>query len=306
MSEQQPKVVYVMGAGRSGSTILGVTLGNCTDVLFAGELHLWLAKQGRSPLPGSERERFWGTVRDAVKDTPRVPARAARALEQSVAVLDPRGWRARRRLRGRYRHLTEEVFRATAEAAGATHVVDTSHFPRRAKELQALDGIELYLLFVVRSPASVIASYSRDDVEFPRFNALTTNAYLWLTYLLSLSVFLRHPRDRRLLVRYEAFVSSPQRVLQEILDCIGSTAEIPDLQALDTGVAFQGNRVLYSDVVALKSRPDRPSLSARLAALPSTPWSAVFSLLRPAASSRAPAPAAFAPAASDGAGEGRR
>lgn len=305
MSEQRPKVVYVMGAGRSGSTILGITLGNCTDVLFAGELHLWLAKQGISPLPGSERERFWSTVRDLVKDTPQVPARAARSLEQSVAVFRLGGWRARRRLRGRYRHLTEEVFRATAEAAGATYVVDTSHFPRRARELQSLSGIELYLLFVVRSPASVIASYRRDDVEFPRFNALTTNAYLWLTYLLSLSAFVRHPRNRRLLVRYEAFVSNPQRVLQEILDRIGSTADIPDLQALDTGVAFQGNRVLYSDVVALKSRPERPSLSARVAALPSTPWSAVFCLLRPAASSGAPTPVAST-AAADGADEGRR
>ncbi len=306
MSDEQPKVVYVMGAGRSGSTILGIALGNCTGVLFAGELHLWLAKQGKSPLPGTQRERFWATVRDAVKDTPRLPARAARSLEQSVAVFRVDGWRARRRLRGRYRRLTEDVFRATAKAAGATHVVDTSHFPRRARELQALSGIELYLLFVVRRPASVIASYRLDDVEFPRFNALTTNAYLWLTYLLSLPVFLRHPRERRLLVRYEAFVSNPERVLGEILDRIGSTADIPDLQALDTGVAFQGNRVLYSDVVALKSRADEPSLGARLAALPSTPWSAVFSLLRPAASAGPPSAAASAPAAAVGGDEGPR
>jgi hypothetical protein len=293
MSGQRPKVVYVMGAGRSGSTILGITLGNCAGVLFAGELHLWLAKQGRSPLPGAERERFWSAVCAAVADAPRLPARAARSIEQSVAVFSPRGWRTGRRLRGRYRALTEEVFRATAETAAATHVVDTSHFPRRAKELQALSGIELYLLFVVRSPASVIASYRRDDVEFPRFNAFTTNAYLWLTYILSLFAFLKHPRDRRLLVRYEAFVSNPEQVLQEILDCIGSEAEIPDLQALSTGVAFQGNRVLYADVVALKSRPDRPSLGARVAALPSLPWSAVFALLRPAASSGAAAGAAW-------------
>jgi hypothetical protein len=283
MSEQRPKVVYVMGAGRSGSTILGITLGNCAGVVFAGELHLWLAKAGISPLPGSERERFWSAVREDVKPPADLQAREARSLEQSAAVFRLGGRRARRRLRERYRRISEDVLRATARAAGATHVVDTSHFPRRARELQALTGIDLYLLFVVRSPASVVASYRRDDVEFPRFNLITTNAYLWLTYALSLLAFLRQPRDRRLLVRYEAFMADPDGVLREILDCVESSAEIPDLSALSTGVAFQGNKVLASEVVALKSKADRPSLSSRIAAVPSFPWSAVFARLRPAA-----------------------
>ncbi len=283
MSEEKPKVLYVMGAGRSGSTILGITLGNCRDMFFAGELHLWLAKRGRSPLPGKERAAFWSAVRDELEVTPDLPPRDARSLEQSAAVLRLGGRRGRRRLRERYRRITEDIFRATARTAGATHVVDSSHFPRRARELQALSGIDLYLLFVVRSPQSVIASYRRDDVEFPHFNALTTNAYLWLTYLLSLSVFLRHPRERRLLVRYESFIADPEGVLQDILDCVGSAAAIPDITALSTGLAFQGNRVLYSDVVALKDRPERPPRGASMAALPSLPWTAVFARLRPAA-----------------------
>jgi Sulfotransferase family len=291
MSDGKPKVVYVMGAGRSGSTILGITLGNCTGMLFAGELHLWLAKAGKSPLAGSERARFWSVVKENVKLAPELQAREARSLEQSAAIFRIGGWRARQRLRARYRRITEEVLRATARAAGATHVVDTSHFPRRARELQTLTGIELYLLFVVRSPASVVASYRRDDVEFPRFNSITTNAYLWLTYALSLLAFRRHPRERRLLVRYEAFMANPDGVLRDILDCVESPAEVPDLSALSTGVAFQGNKVLAAEVVALKSKAERPSLGARIAALPSLPWSAVFSRLRPAAAAVAPAPA---------------
>ena len=285
MSAENPKVVYVMGAGRSGSTILGITLGNCKDMFFAGELHLWFAKGGRSPLPGRERARFWSDVLEGLDVTPDVPAREARSLEQSVAIFRAKGRRARRALRPRYRRITQDIFHAIARTAEATHVVDTSHFPRRARELQALGGIDLYLLFVVRNPQSVIASYRRDDVEFPRFNALTTNAYLWLTYLLSLYVFLRHPRDRRLLVRYEAFVSDPEGVLLDILDCVESPADIPDLSALETGMAFQGNRVLRSDVVALKNRVDRPPRGSGIVALPSLPWTAIFSRLRPAARS---------------------
>ncbi len=47
-----------MGAGRSGSTTLGVTLGNCAGVLYAGELDNWLARSG-TPLESPERLRFW-------------------------------------------------------------------------------------------------------------------------------------------------------------------------------------------------------------------------------------------------------
>ena len=57
------KVIYVMGAGRSGSTILGVTLGNCERFFFAGELDKWLARSGVPQLEDAERIRFWSAVR---------------------------------------------------------------------------------------------------------------------------------------------------------------------------------------------------------------------------------------------------
>ena len=62
----RPQVVYVMGSGRSGSTILGLALGNCDGVFYAGELDNWLVRSGTPVLGGLERTRFWSTVRDDV------------------------------------------------------------------------------------------------------------------------------------------------------------------------------------------------------------------------------------------------
>jgi hypothetical protein len=257
---RRPRVVYVMGAGRSGSTILGITLGNCEGVFFAGELARWHRRAGE-PLAGAEREQFWS------------------------AAFDIGGWPAQRRLRGRYRRVTEDLYRAIARTAEATHIVDTSHFPRRARELQALSGIDLYLLLLVRDPQSIVAAHARTDVvQGPGFGTLTTNAYLWLTYLLSLLVFLRHPRKRRLLVRYEAFIANPEVVLQEILDQIEAPAAIPDLQALRTNVGFLGNRVLEADVVTLKRQLEPPAHRSRVTTFLQLPWRVVFSRLRPAVS----------------------
>jgi hypothetical protein len=281
---QKPKVLYVMGTGRSGSTILGIALGNCEGVFCAGELHLWLGRDGSSPLKGEERARFWQQVREQVDVPEGFPGREARALEKSTAALNPVSRLAARRLRAPYRRITEDLYRAVARVSGSTHVVDTSHFPRRARQLQALEGIELYVLFVVRNPQSVVASYSRDDVDFPKFGPLGTNAYMWLSYLLSLSVFLRQPRERRLVVRYEQLMADPETMLREILDRVGSTAQTPDLGALRTGFAFQGNALLRKDVVALERQPEKPAQGSRLTAFLSLPWRAIISRLQPVAS----------------------
>ena len=162
-------------------------------------------------------------------------------------------------------------------------MIDTSHYPLRARELGALRGIDLYLLFLVRDPQSVVASLNRCDVVERRFDAPTANAYLWLTYLVSLLVFLCHRRDRRLFVRHEDLLADPEAVLRRILTLVGSPAAIPDLAELQTGLAFQGNRLLRSKELALEQRAARSVRSSHLTALLQLPWTVVFSRLRAAA-----------------------
>src|SRR3989442_107826 len=158
-SNARPKVVYVMGAGHSGSTILGVALGNCAGTFYAGEVEEWLVNSGRPAIGGSERTRFWQALGERVDGAGALfGPDPNRYLERSSAILRPDQWPRRRRMRPRYRRVTEDLFRAIALEADASYVVDTSHFPLRARELQHLEGIELYLLFLVRSPQRVVAS----------------------------------------------------------------------------------------------------------------------------------------------------
>jgi hypothetical protein len=283
-SPERPKVVYVIGAGHSGSTILGLTLGNCDGLFFAGEVARWLRYDGRPPLEGEERARLWRQVRGLVDVPPELLRLGARPLERSTALFRIGTWGAQWRRRTRYRRVTQDIYRAIARATGASYVIDTSHFPRRAHHLQKLEGIDLYLLFLVRNPQSVVASYGRENVPHKQtWKTGTANAYLWLTYLLSVVVFLRQPRSRRLFVRHESFVEDPQTVIAQILDCVGSSAQVPDLSALRTGLAFQGNRLLRQDVVALKAHPEEPPRGSPLTSLAHLPWRAVFALMRPAA-----------------------
>jgi Sulfotransferase family len=306
-SQQRPKVLYVMGAGRSGSTILGVALGNCEGVFFAGELDKWFAREGKPRREDPALHVFWRGVLAQVGDVQDVFTARTGWLERSSALFDPRKWRTRRRLRARYREVSQQLYVALASLAQASYIVDTSHYPLRARELQALEEIDLHLIYLVRDPQSVVASLARRDVAERRFGVGAANAYLWLTNVLALLVFLRQPRERRLLVRHEDFLADPSGVLAQILAGAGagagaggagagagaregvstagggsSRAATPDLEHLRTGIAFHGNRLLGAESVAVSSRPVASVRRSLLTALLQAPWRAVFARLTPA------------------------
>ncbi len=284
----RPRVLYVMGAGRSGSTILGVTLGNCAGVFYAGELDAWLARAGEPQLQGEERERFWESVRARVDGASELFGREPElAIERSASLFRVHKWRARRRMRDAYRRVAEGLYRAVSEASGATFLVDSSHYPLRARELQALAGIDLYILYLLRDPRSVVASFARKDIAQYSKSRPQANVYLWLTNLLSVLVFLRQPAERRLFVSYEDFVADPAAVIGDILRRAGAPVVLPDFSAMRTGIPFQGNRLIRTDSLALEQRPPAPPRRAPVTTLLQLPWRPVLRSLRPRTSSSA-------------------
>lgn len=290
---ERPKVIFVMGSGHSGSTILSVTLGNCTGCFYAGELQNFLSKAGTPTLGGVARSRFWGVVRDAVPDAEDLFGNdSQRLIERSMSLLRVGNWSARRRLRPRYRIVAQELFQAIADTAAVTHVIDSSHFPLRARELQSVSAIDLYLIFLVRDPQRVVPSINRlinrNDIIERLLGVFRRNADLWLTHLLSVWVFTRQPRERRIFVRYEDFLAAPEEVVRQILRCADSPADAPDLQSLSTGLPFHANRLIRAETVSLRGESGERQPHSRVTALLQRPWAPVLARMAPAAQ-RAPA-----------------
>jgi hypothetical protein len=291
--EPRPKVLYLMGSGHSGSTILGVTLGNCDGFFYAGEMDNWLMRKGAPLLGGTERTRFWNEVREGVEGAETVfGADASRYLERSSSLLRFGKGALRESLRARWGPVTESLYRAMARTAGAEHIVDSAHFPLRARELKRLSGIDVYLIFLVRDPQQVVHSFvkhvNRHAQAERGWRTLVTNADMSFTYLLSTLVFLGHPRERRALLRHEDFLADPEGMLRAIFALTGSAAGVPDLEKLETGFPMQGNRLIKSEMVSFRGKPGRPPRHSGLTAVLQRPWQIVFSLLRPRMSARAP------------------
>jgi hypothetical protein len=231
--------------------------------------------------------RFWEGVRERVEGAEELFGKEAQvSIERSVALFRVHKWPVRRRLRGAYKRVTERLYRAVSEAAATPVIVDTSHYPLRARELQSLDGVDLYLVYLMRDPQRVVASFNNKKVAQYNKSTVTTNVYLWLTNLLAVAVFLRHPRERRLFVHYEDFVAAPERVLSDILRTVGAGTLPPDLAHLQTGVPFQGNRLIRSDEIALEGEAPVRSSSSAMTTVLQLPWTALLGRLRPLAGAR--------------------
>ena len=61
----KPKIIYIIGAGRSGTTLLDIVLGNAEDIFSAGELNRFSKLQG---IPHDARDekvqQFWKQVKE--------------------------------------------------------------------------------------------------------------------------------------------------------------------------------------------------------------------------------------------------
>ena len=282
----RPKVLFVMGAGHSGSTILGVTLGNCAGVFYAGEVDEWLVSSGTPPWQDAARREFWAAVAAQVDGADIYGSEAARSIERSSSLLRIDRWPGRRRIRRRYREVSEQLLRAIASTAGVGCVVDTSHFPLRARELRRLSGVELYIVFLVRDARAVVDSNLRElrphEVAERRVRTLAMLGNLTLTLAVSIAVFATHPRERRLFLRHEDFLAEPERALRAILAMLGSGASLPDLSELRVGAPIEGNRLLRSETISLQRRVQTPPVPSLPAAVLQALCEPLLRRLRPA------------------------
>jgi len=239
------RVVYVGGIGRSGSTLVDRLLGQVPGCASAGEVvHLWR----RGVL---ENERcgcgepfdacpFWAGVGErAFGGWGALDVHAVLAMQHRVDrnryvpwLVAPRtappAWRS---ARDRYAEVLSRVYRAIAEQAGASIVVDSSKHASTAALLRSVDGVDLRLVQLIRDPRGVAYSWSKlvarpdsvgDDSTMARIGSVRVSMR-WLAYNLLFQA-LRLGTPARLL-RYEDLVVAPADGLRSILDLAGRRDE---------------------------------------------------------------------------------
>jgi hypothetical protein len=237
-STGRPKVLYIAGSSRSGSTLLDLLLGELDGYVATGELrNLWGYGLVEGWLCGCREPirscPFWTSVLEQAGLDGVDPAWVDETQRQHVRLrLRPlvRIWLFRRfglRLPPRlasYRKLMADLYGGVVAASGARVVVDSSKRPVNVMLLAACDDVDLFVLHLVRDPRAVANSWRRER-ENPAnptgkgtkvFHPLVTGAR-WLGWNAVIQAVVRRwlgPRYMRL--RYEELAQDPANFLSRI------------------------------------------------------------------------------------------
>lgn len=230
-------VVYVAGAGRSGSTLLDRMLGTLGAFSGAELNRVWLHGVLRDHgcgcgVPFGECP-FWREVVSLAMGTdPRSTARRAVELQGSVArsrdfprlytgVGSP-GYGSRV---AEYRELLRRLYMAIADVSGERVTVDSSKIPTEALVLGGVDGLDVRVVHLVRDPRACVYSWQRERIDpghggSQGKQSTARTVRFWSTRnMLAGRLAGRLPHTR---VTYEALTADPAKTLRSVCDSIGA------------------------------------------------------------------------------------
>lgn len=244
------RILYLAGAGRSGSTLLGMILGQLPQFFNVGEIKWFWSDVSEGKRLCSCREQirqcpFW---KDVVRDlegqglnisriaTTLMP-RLTRSIHLPRILAGHLGGRAAAEWQ-EFREATARLYEAVGRRCSGRIIVDGSKLPPQLILLNELPGLDLRLLHLVRDGRGVAYAWQKRWQDSKRTEKRTKKDYrvtsrqapkavlIWsLQNLLieRLAAGLAH----RTLIRYEDFVDSPRTILERALRDLGWGSSLP-------------------------------------------------------------------------------
>lgn len=234
------KVLYIVGVGRSGSTLLERVLGAVPGSVNAGELNAIFSRVSTQDQRCGCGEPFstctfwtsvgerafggWGTV------TPRMTQLQPRLVRQRFVpqLATGRFGETFRRELDEYLDVHRRLYRAIADVAGAEVVVDASKSTAQLFALRRADDLDLRVVNLVRDARGVAHSWSKSGIRKPQSQQdedMGTYppyrlAVLWAALQLECSV-LGGSVEHATRVRYEDLVARPRPTIRRVLEEVG-------------------------------------------------------------------------------------
>jgi Sulfotransferase family len=247
----RPRVLYIGGSGRSGSTLMARLLGEVDGFVSVGEIrYVWergfvdnhLCECG---LPFRDCP-FWAQVADrAFGGFAALDAEAVRRNQGAVdriRYVPELLWRgsrtvAFRRHLGEFETTLELLYRAILDVSRATVVVDSSSDPTYGFVLRAAELLDVSVVHLVRDSRAVAYSWTRskprpeisERTVYMRRRSPIQSAVHWDVHNLLLEILAA--RDRNAIrVRYEDLVTDPDGVVRSTCSMLGNLGDAPSVE----------------------------------------------------------------------------
>jgi len=265
----RPKVIYIMGCGRSGTTILDIILGNHSGFLSLGELNnamdAWNKKRTCSCGVPVRQCRIWKNVgniffrSDSGGEHYKI-AKYQNDIERQIFIIkhilgfyDPS-------MIHEYHSYIYNIFRVLEESSSAKAIIDSSKSVGRALALLRNAKIDVQIIHLVRDPRGVYFSFQKKNLITSTKNIWSLVAYWNKVNFLASLARLRLGDKKVLQVRYEDLISNTDKTIDKIAvfikeDLSDVKIKLRDEVVMERGHLASGNR-LRIQKIPLKLQPD--------------------------------------------------
>lgn len=263
------RIIYIIGSGRSGTTLLDIILGNATDIFSAGELNRFAKRNG---IPHDARDenvaQFWKQVKQdltAEKITDfDLYNKISKKFEYHTSLLNVDSLKKSKQAFNAYADYQKKLFGNIAKLAlqkfNKTVISDSSKYPARGLLLSKIFGSSISFIYIKRNPYAVVESFQKKDVEQPPKNRLKANIYLLAVNMIANKVLnIVRKKNKVSVIMYDDLIKDPLLTLSTIendLDINLQAAKelIKTNQPLKVGFLFDGNRLRLKNQITFNKK----------------------------------------------------
>ena len=259
----KPKVIYIMGCGRSGTTILTMILGNHSGFLSVGELNAFRKAWQNNEVCSCGRRvtncKIWHEIGRMFYSTNAQYEYGKMCVFQADFERQRAIWKQvfgiykNQEVRD-YRRYIHKIFWTLHELSSCKAVIDSSKSVGRALSLLRNEKVDAQIIHLVRDPRGLCYSYQKTDVSMAVKKFHSVALYWNSTNLLCELLKLYYGHKRIIRIRYEDLVFSPNKTLDRIQDFLKE--DLLDVKhKINSGEAFERGHVAKGNYLRTQKAP---------------------------------------------------
>lgn len=258
------ELIFILGDGRSGSTILNIILSNQDEILGPGELYKWIEFKGL-PNPRNEdnsQHEFWYHVHNQYLERSQY---IDFILLQNARQEIENYWKFIRVFLGlsnpvlskMYQDASADLINSLKAVSGKPIVVDASRNMGRALELYRKFGTKMKIIHLVRDPRGIVWSYQKKQIEQDYKHPLISSFHNLIKNIFCTLLEWRIPNETFYRIKYEDLMLRPVQELNQLAEFLDlSLQQIIDKIKKDDPLIvpniLDGNRVRKRTRIKLK------------------------------------------------------
>jgi len=224
-------IIYIIGAGRSGSTLLDLIMGSHSQITGVGELSNWFfRKKEQSRMTCTCGKNilncdFWQKVFKNIPQDLKILDSKLKINQDKINFLFNRKkyfFAGNREIKfdlKKYLELNYQIYRNILDFSGKKFVLDSSKEMDRAEVLVLDNRFEMVFVHLVRDGRGTTYSYKR------KHGGIISPMMLWVQNNLKAEIFKRRYPGKTIFLSYEDFCKNPREAIEKILKKVNLSFE---------------------------------------------------------------------------------